>query len=149
MGFICRGDETSHPERIAENKRRWLVQLQLIRRMYRAGVKFLAGTDAANPYVFPGFSLHDELLLFTQAGLTSMEALQTATRNPAEFLGLQKSHGTIAKGKVADLVLLEADPLKDIRNTRRIAAVIVGGKLLPRESLQRMLAVTEAAAGRQ
>lgn len=87
------------PESIAENKRRWLVQLQLIRRMHQAGVRFLAGTDAANPYVFPGFSLHDELLFLTQAGLTSMEALQAATRNPAQFLGLQESYGTIQVGK--------------------------------------------------
>jgi imidazolonepropionase-like amidohydrolase len=136
-------------ENIAENKRRWLVQLRLIGRMHRAGVRFLAGTDSANPYVFPGFALHDELLFLTQAGLTPMEALQAATRNPAEFLGLGKSYGTIAKGKIASLVLLEANPIEDIRCTQRIAAVILRGQYFTKEALQTMLADAKAAASSQ
>src|SRR5262249_7204010 len=77
----------------------------------RAGVEILAGTDTPNPYCFPGFSLHDELALLVKAGLTPMEVLQVATRNAAKFLGLLDSLGTIEQGKIADLVLLDANPL--------------------------------------
>ena len=108
----------------------------------------LASTDALVWYVFPGFSLHDELELFVKAGLTPLEALQTATRNPAIYLGLIDTLGTVEKGKKADLVLLEANPLENISNTRRIAAVIVGGRLIPKVSLERMLMDAEAAAGK-
>jgi imidazolonepropionase-like amidohydrolase len=117
-----------------------------VRAMHQAGVPFLAGTDTTNPYVFPGFSLHDELaLLVSEGGLTPLEALQAATRNPARFLGQEKDLGAVQPGKLADLVLLEADPLRDITSTRKIAAVVVGGKLLAREALDRMLAEVEAA----
>jgi imidazolonepropionase-like amidohydrolase len=112
--------------------------------MHRAGVSFLAGTDVTNPYVFPGFSLHDELALLVEEGkFTPLEALQAATRNPARFLGLEQELGTVEKGKVADLALLDADPLQDVKNTQKIAAVIVGGKLLDRAALDRMLAEVE------
>jgi hypothetical protein len=124
-------------------------QLALVRAMQRAGVGILAGTDVLNPYCFPGFSLHDELQLLVQAGLTPTEALQTATRNPARFLDQEKDFGTLEKGKVADLVLLDANPLMDITNTRQIAAVVVGGKLLTKELLHKMLADVEAAANRE
>ena len=80
-------------------------------------------------------SLHDELVLFVQAGLTPMESLQTATINPAKFLGTTDSLGTIEKGKIADLVLLDANPLTDIRNTQKINAVFVNGKYLPHVKL--------------
>ena len=82
--------------------------------------------------------LHDELELLVLAGLSPLEALQTATRNPAEFLGLQKDLGTVEEGKLADLVLLDADPLAHIGNTRRIAAVILGGKLLDQRLLRQL-----------
>ena len=101
----------------------------MVRAMRRAGVQFLAGTDTLNPFCFPGFSLHDELALLVEAGLTPMEAMQAATINPAVFMGKSSSLGTIEKGKIADLVLLDANPLDDIGNTKRIAAVVVGGKL--------------------
>jgi amidohydrolase family protein len=94
-----------------------------------AGVKLLAGTDMPQAFIYPGFSLHDELELLVQAGLTPLEALRTATYNPAEFLGAVDSLGTIARGKLADLVLLEANPLTDIRNTRRISVVIANGRV--------------------
>ena len=121
-------------------------QLELVGAMRRAGVEFLAGTDVLNPYCFPGFSLHDELVLLVNAGLTPMEALQAATLNPARFFGKERELGTVENGKLADLVLLEASPLEDIRNTQRINVVIVGGKLIPRSELQRMLATIETAA---
>lgn len=95
----------------------------------KAGVKLLAGTDAPRPFIYPGFSLHEELALLVKAGLTPLEALRTATYNPAEFLGSLDSLGTIGTGKIADLLLLDADPLRDIRNTTRISAVIANGRV--------------------
>jgi tetratricopeptide (TPR) repeat protein len=121
-------------------------KLEIVRPMRRAGVKFIAGTDLANPYCFPGFSLHDELGLLVQAGLTPMEALQAATYNAAEFLGIKDSLGTVEAGKIADLVLLDADPIEDIGNTRKIAAVVVGGEYYPKNSLDGMLAKVETIA---
>jgi hypothetical protein len=105
--------------------------------MHRAGVRLLAGTDAPLPYLIPGLSLHDELVLLVRAGLTPMEALRTATYNPAAYLGALDSLGTIRPGRLADLVLLEADPLSDIRNTRRIHTVIANGRVVDRAALFR------------
>jgi imidazolonepropionase-like amidohydrolase len=122
---------------------------ELIAPMRRAGVEFLAGTDVLNPYCFPGFSLHDELALLVEAGLSPMEALQAATLNPARYLGKDKDLGTVEKGKLADLVLLDASPLEDIDNSRKIDAVVFGGKLLPKAELQKMLADLEAAAKKE
>jgi imidazolonepropionase-like amidohydrolase len=124
-------------------------QKELVGLMRRAGVEFLAGTDVLNPYCFPGFSLHDELGLLVEAGLSPMEALQAATLNPARYLGKEKDLGTVEKGKIADLVLLDANPLDDIGNSRKIDAVVTGGKLLPRGELQKMLADVEALAGKK
>jgi imidazolonepropionase-like amidohydrolase len=122
-------------------------ELEVVNAMHRAGIHFLAGTDTPpGVYIFPGFSLHEELQRFVAAGFTPMEALQTATRNPAKFLGLEDRLGTIEKGKLADLVLLDANPLEDIRNTQKIAAVIVNGRYLSREELDKMLAGVEMAA---
>lgn len=111
----------------------------LVIAMKRAGVKFMAGTDAPNPFVVPGPSLHDELELLVHAGFTPLEALQCATRNPAEYLGRLNTLGTVEEGKLADLVLLDADPLADIGNTRKIWAVIVKGKILLRPQLDEMV----------
>jgi imidazolonepropionase-like amidohydrolase len=105
----------------------------------RAGVKLLAGTDASQAFVFPGFSLHQELELLVQSGLTPLQALRTATYNPAEFLNALDSLGTVSRGKLADLVLLRANPLTDIRNTRRISAVIANGRVFDRAALDQLL----------
>jgi imidazolonepropionase-like amidohydrolase len=144
-GWKPRADDTTRtPETATDWKRVYQKSCELVRAMHRAGVSFLAGTDVTNPYVFPGFSLHDELaLLVEEGGFTPLEALQAATRNPARFLGLEKELGTVEKGKVADLVLLDADPLQDVKNTQKIAAVVVGGKLLDRAALDKMLADVE------
>jgi len=132
---------------LATRKRFVDKELEVVNAMHRAGIPFLAGTDTPpGVYVFPGFSLHEELQRFVAAGFTPMEALQTATLNPAKFLGMDDRLGTIEKGKLADLVLLDANPLDDIRNTQRIAAVIVNGRYLSRADLDKMLAGVEAAA---
>ena len=104
-----------------------------------AGVGILAGTDTPNPFVYPGFSLHDELELLVQAGLSPREALAAATTAPAEFLGATDSLGSVAEGKLADLVLLEANPLDEIGNTRRISAVVANGRFFTREALDALL----------
>jgi imidazolonepropionase-like amidohydrolase len=123
------------------------MELDMTLAMFRAGVPFLAGTDtAAGVHVFPGFSLHQELALFVQAGLTPMQALQTATLNPAKFLDRLADLGTVEQGKLADLVLLDANPLDDIANTRKIRAVVLAGRYFNRAALNRMLHDVEIAA---
>jgi 8-hydroxy-5-deazaflavin:NADPH oxidoreductase len=113
--------------------------------MASAGVAFLTGSDTPTPWAFPGFGLHDELELLVEAGLTPLQALRAATLNPARFFGLTDDLGTIAEGKLADVVLLDANPLEDIRNTRRIRAVVVNGRLLDRAAIDRLLADVERA----
>lgn len=130
-------------------KKEFQKQLELVGAMQRAGVGILAGTDTSNASCMPGFSLHDELGLLVKAGLSPMQALQTATLNPARFLGREKDLGTIEPGKIADLVLLEANPLDDISNTTKIASVIYDGKLFSRAALDEMLSQVEAVAKRQ
>jgi len=123
-------------------------QLGIVGAMSKAGVPILAGTDTGNPFCFPGFSLHDELALLVIAGLTPVEALRAATVNPAKFFGLENTLGTIEQGKIADLVLLDANPLLDIRNTQRINAVISKGHLFDRKALDTMLGEAQGAAMR-
>ena len=121
--------------------------LQTVGALHHAGVPFMAGTDTApGVYIMPGFSLHDELANFVEAGFTPMESLQTATSNPAKFLGMEDSMGSIDPGKNADLVLLKANPLEDIGNTRQITAVIARGRVFERAALDRILMDVEAAA---
>jgi imidazolonepropionase-like amidohydrolase len=114
--------------------------------MQRAGVPLLAGTDEPNPWVIPGFSLHDELALLVHGGLTPLQALQAATINPARFLGATDSLGVVAPGKLADLVLLDADPLVDIHNTTRIAAVFTAGTYFDKAALTALLGQAERVA---
>jgi imidazolonepropionase-like amidohydrolase len=124
--------------------------LQMVGAMHRAGVPFLAGTDAApGVYILPGFSLHDELANFVEAGFSPMESLQTATSNPAKFLGRENSFGSTEPGKVADLVLLSANPLEDIHNTQKIDAVITDGRFFDRAALDGILTRVEASAKQQ
>ena len=124
--------------------------LQMVGTQHRAGVPFLAGTDSApGVFIVPGFSLHDELSNFVEAGFTPMEALQTATSNPAKFFGIESSTGSIEAGKSADAILLRANPLDDIHNTRKIAAVIANGHYYDRKALDNLLSQIEAAAKHQ
>jgi imidazolonepropionase-like amidohydrolase len=107
--------------------------------MRRAGVHILPGSDLAVIGIYPGSSLHDELRLFVEKlGMTPMEALVSATRQPAEFFGMEDSLGTIAASRIADLVLLDADPVADIRNVGRINAVILRGQLIDRAALDKL-----------
>jgi hypothetical protein len=112
---------------------------RLVGLMFKAGVPLMAGTDAMNPFCFPGFSLHDEMALLVESGLTPLAALQAATLNPSVFLGRTSDIGTIAPGKRADLVLLDADPLADIHNTTHIQAVWLKGEYFDRAALDQML----------
>jgi amidohydrolase family protein len=119
---------------------------RLVGELFRAGVPMLAGTDVGNPYCFPGFSLHDELALRVEAGVSPLAALQAATRNAALFMGAADKYGSVKTGMVADLVLLDADPLVDIHNTARISAVFLGGKVFDRAALDGLLSQAERTA---
>lgn len=134
------------PEYIVYRKRLFLREMELVRDMHRAGVMFMTGTDLGGAYVFAGFSVHHEMELLVQAGFTPLEALQAATRNPAIFLGEENAEGTVEPGKAANLVLLDADPLKDIRNTQHIDAVVLNGKYLPKAKLHSLLTEAETSA---
>jgi imidazolonepropionase-like amidohydrolase len=122
--------------------------LRLVGDLRRAGVRIMAGTDTGTTYLFPGFSLHDELALLVKAGLTPMEALQAATVEPARFLGRQASAGTVEPGRNADLVVLDANPLADIHNTTKIHSVVARGRLIPPDQRARLLAGAARAAQR-
>jgi Amidohydrolase family len=124
-----------------------LLKLRLIRAMRAQGVRFLAATDTPSlPGTIDGFALHDELQLFLRAGFTPAEALRAATWDAAEFMQKLKDFGSVARGKMADLVLLDADPLTNIHNTTRISEVFLGGKEFDRAALDAMLKRAEMAA---
>jgi hypothetical protein len=132
----------AEPEVVEARKLMYQYHLRLVAAMQRAGVKMLVGTDSS----FFGSAVHDELIEMVKAGLTPMQALQTATKNAADYLGKLDSLGTVEKGKSADLVLLDANPLEAISNTQKISAVVVNGQLLDRKALDRLLAHVESAA---
>jgi len=126
---------------LATRRRFVAKELEVVNAMHHAGIPFLAGTDTPpGVYIFPGFSLHEELERFVAAGFSPLEALKTATLNPAKFLGRENELGTIEKGKLADMVLLDRNPLDDIRNTQKIAGVVVHGRYFSRAELDNMLA---------
>lgn len=118
---------------------RYLFELSLIGKMNEKGVKFLAGTDFPNPYVFPGFSLHDELSLMVKGGMPALDVLKSATINAAIFMNKEGNFGSIEVGKLASLVLLNNNPLENIEHTKTIETVIVRGKVYSRKALDLML----------
>jgi len=125
------------------------TRLRMVGDLHRGGAGILAGTDAFDfPLVINGVSLHEELALLVQAGLTPLEALQAATLNPARALNRMHDHGSVAPGKLADLVLLDADPLDDVTNTLRIHAVVLNGRLLDRSALDLLLSQVETEVAR-
>lgn len=136
-----------------EEPRDWPALLQQgfadLAAMHRAGVRLVAGTDVGAPLIYPGFSLHDELaLLIEKGGVTPLEAIRSATLEPARLLGREMDFGSIEKGKLADLVLLDANPAAEIGNSKRISAVIVNGKWLDRTALDALLSEAVSAAAR-
>lgn len=144
-----RADEQTRWERIFKEgypnagdqlaAKRWEVSRGIVKTLHRAGVRMLAGTDAPMPQVYPGFSLHKELELLVETGLSAADALRAATILPAEFLSISDISGSVALGKRADLLLLDGDPLADISQTQRIRAVVLDGRLLQRPDLDRLL----------
>jgi len=114
--------------------------------LHRAGVPLLVGSDSLDPFVFPGDSFHHELTELVRARFTPMEALQAATRGAAQFLGREKELGTVETGHAADLVLLSANPVENIANTRQVWAVIRGGSYYDRAALDALLARAKEAA---
>jgi imidazolonepropionase-like amidohydrolase len=123
-------------------------RIKLVGALDAAGVQLLAGTDAPLRNSISGFGLHEELAYFVQAGLTPMRALRSATYEPARYLDALDSLGTIEPGKLADLVLLHADPVSDIHNTRRIAVVITRGRVYDARARQAIFDATKKAAAR-
>ena len=121
-----------------------------LREMHEAGMDVLVGSDVGVLNIYPGFSIHDEMALFaSELGMTPAEVLERATIRPARFLRISDSVGSVEPGKVADLVLLDADPLQDIRNTRRIAAVVVRGTVYDARGIKKLLDDVRAARDRQ
>ncbi len=132
------------PERIQFLQRIVEFNRHLVRAFAAAGIPVVAGTDSPVPGLVPGFSLHDELEAMARAGLSNRQVLEGATRLPCEWLGISADRGTVEAGKRADLLLLDADPFADVSNTRRISAVIVGGRYLSRALLDRRLEALDA-----
>ncbi len=111
----------------------------MVSRLPDAGVKIMAGTDTPIAMLTPGLSLHEELRLLVKSGLTPLEVLEAATLRPAQYFSMEDQLGTIEEGKIADLVLLNANPLDDITNTQAIQMVIKNGNLMDRQVLDGML----------
>jgi imidazolonepropionase-like amidohydrolase len=121
------------------------LDLKITKLAFDAGVRMLAGTDTTTCRQ-PGFAVIQEITLFVDAGLSPLEALKTATVNPAVFFNLSDSMGTIARGKLADMVLLDADPLMDIQNIKRVSAVVANGRLFDTPALTKLLTDLLASA---
>jgi imidazolonepropionase-like amidohydrolase len=137
-----------NPASIQVLKKHYQLNVQLVGAMNKAGVPLLAGTDELTPHVVPGFSLHEELRLLVEAGLSPLAALQAATLNPAKYFGLTDALGTVEEGKLADLLLLDANPLEDISNTKTIAAVVANGRYFSRQELDQLLEAAQVVAGK-
>lgn len=158
LAYVDRKSRGRWEDRTLPQKRRWneshyamargvfSAEEHIVGGMYRTGVPLMAGTDAMNPYCFPGFSLHDELVLLVEAGLPPIAALQAATINPARFMRRTADLGTIEAGKEADMVLLRADPLADIHNTKQIEAVWLHGQYFDRVALDGLLEAAKKEA---
>lgn len=132
-------NKNASPESIARLEKMIQFNNELVAAFKETGVPVVAGTDAGSSGVIWGFSLHDELELLVAAGLTPGEALTSATRLPAAWLGIDSVVGTVETGKFADLILLDANPLNDIKNIRKIAGVFVNGRWLDKSEISDML----------
>jgi imidazolonepropionase-like amidohydrolase len=136
-GELAQGPYAQAPAPERARLAQWM--LGMVKRMHDAGVRILPGTDFPIAVMIPGAALHEELAIFVKAGLTPAEALRTGTLHPATYLGLADSLGTVEPGKLAELVLLDANPLEDIRYVARVQAVWRGGRYLDRGALDAML----------
>lgn len=132
-------------EEIARQRQMWDYRQRFVRELLAHDVPILAGTDTGTPYSVQGFTLHDELELLVGAGAPPQQALKAATVEPARFLGLGDVLGSVEPRRIADLVVLDADPLNDIRNTRRIHSVVTRGRVISPQARRRMLADVETA----
>jgi imidazolonepropionase-like amidohydrolase len=138
----------STPEQVAARHKEYELSVKVLPMLRDAGIPILAGTDAGylNSFNYPGIGLHDELQRYVEAGLTPREALTSATITGPKFLGHAERYGAVAKGKVADILILDADPLQDIGATRKIRGVVLKGELLDRAALDRLLETAKAKA---
>lgn len=125
-------------------KELYKIHMKIVGSLAEEEAQLLAGTDISMKYLYPGFSLHDELALFVEAGLTPAQALRTATLNAAAYLDRTDELGTVEAGKLANLVLLNKNPLEDIRNIQQIEAVITRGNLLDKKKLDEMLTLVSS-----
>lgn len=132
-------NKNASPESIKRLEKMIDFNNRLVKALKEMNVPIVAGTDAGSSGVIWGFSLHDELSLLVEAGLSPLEALMCATRLPATWLGIDKQVGTVEVGKFADLILLDANPLMDINNTQKISGVFVNGKWLDKVIINEML----------
>jgi imidazolonepropionase-like amidohydrolase len=122
------------------------ARAKITKALHDAGARLVVGTDTPHPFVVPGFSVHEELQNFVSVGLSPYEALKAATVDAAEFMGASGEFGVVRPGARADLVLLEDNPLADVKNASHIAGVMVRGRWLSKEHLQRDLDATQASA---
>jgi imidazolonepropionase-like amidohydrolase len=139
-------NDTQMKQRAAWLARQASNDWKLTGELHRAGVPLLVGSDSLDPFVFPGDSFHQELAELVRAGFTPMEALQAATRGAAQFLDREKEFGTVERGHAADLVLLSANPVENIANTRKVWAVVFEGRYYDRVALDAMLLGAKEAA---
>jgi hypothetical protein len=161
LAYIDRKSRDRWAERIQPQLQRWGIDQYRLARgifstdehvtggLFRSGVPIMAGTDAMNPYCLPGFSLHDELALLVESGLTPLAALQAATITPARFIRRTADLGTIEPGKTASLILLRADPLADVHNTTQIEAVWFKGQYFDKAALAAMLEKAKQQASKR
>jgi imidazolonepropionase-like amidohydrolase len=138
---------TATDEFFENEKKEFELNKRILNLLHKGGVKILAGTDTPNPYCFPGFSLHDELQIMVESGFTPLQALQTATLNPAMFFNIRNDYGTVSENKLASLVLLKDNPLTNISNTKSIQAVILRGKFISNNEINELLAKIRKMAG--
>jgi imidazolonepropionase-like amidohydrolase len=127
------GQQTDLPEFV------WQTWAHLVVRLHRAGIPLMVGTDLSTPGTLPGFSVHDEMAIWQDAGIPAADVLRGATLVPARFMGLDDRLGSIGKGKTASMILLRANPLEDVRNAREIESVFLRGRYYDRKALDHLL----------
>jgi len=136
------------PEQVAARHKEYDLSARVLPMLVEAGIPILAGTDAGylNSFNYPGEGLHEELERYVEAGLTPQQALASAILTGPRFLGHSDRYGSVTAGKAADLLVLDANPLKSVAATRRINAVVLHGRLLDRAALDKLLADAKAGA---